>query len=35
VVGNLLLFAFGSRRLTTARIEAARAAGKGPSPAAV
>jgi MFS family permease len=35
VVGNLLLLAFGSRRLTTARIEAARAAGKEPSPTAV
>jgi MFS family permease len=34
VVGNLLLLAFGTRRLTTARIEAARAAGKAPSPAA-
>ena len=28
VVGNLILLAFGSRRLTTARIDAARAAGK-------
>ena len=35
LVGNLLLLAFGSRRLTTARIEAARAAGKAPDPAAV
>jgi hypothetical protein len=34
VAGNLLLLAFGTRRLTTARIEAARAAGKAPSPAA-
>ena len=33
VVGYLALLAFGSRRLTTARIEAARAAGKEPSPA--
>ena len=31
LVGNLLLLAFGSRRLTTAKIEAARAAGKAPS----
>jgi hypothetical protein len=30
VIGNLALLAFGSRRLTTARIEAARAAGKAP-----
>ena len=30
LVGNLLLLAFGSRRLTTAKIEAARAAGKAP-----
>ena len=33
LVGNLLLLAFGSRRLTTAKIEAARAAGKAPAPA--
>jgi MFS family permease len=35
VVGYLALLAFGTRRLTTAKIEAARAAGKAPSPAAV
>jgi len=29
-IGNLALLAFGSRRLTTARIDAARAAGKNP-----
>ena len=33
LVGNLLLLAFGSRRLTTAKIEAARAGGKAPDPA--
>ena len=31
LVGNLLLLAFGSRRLTTAKIEAARAGGKAPA----
>ena len=35
VVGNLILLAFGTRRLTTARIDAARAAGKVEVPAAV
>jgi len=35
IVGNLILLAFGTRRLTTARIEAARAAGKVEVPAAV
>jgi MFS family permease len=33
LVGNLLLLAFGSRHLTTAKIEAARAAGKAPDSA--
>jgi hypothetical protein len=35
VVGNLILLAFGTTRLTTARIDAARAAGKVEVPAAV
>ena len=35
VVGNLILLGFGTRRLTTARIDAARAAGKVEVPAAV
>jgi MFS family permease len=35
LVGNLILLAFGVRRLTTERIEAARAAGKVMEPAAV
>jgi MFS family permease len=34
MIGNLILLAFGARRLTTAKIEAARAAGKAPGPAA-
>jgi MFS family permease len=34
-LGNLALLYAGSRRLTTAKIEAARAAGKTPSPTAV
>jgi MFS family permease len=35
LVGNLVLLAFASRKLTTARIEAVRAAGKVESPGAV